>query len=747
MNAQTISADATAPNPAGQARSVDDRALAAFIEETDRESPLTQYVQILLRRRWIVLAGVVLGLLAALYMTLTTTRLYRSTATVEILREATKIVDIKGAEPASNVGSLEFYQTQYGLLRSRALAEAVVRKLRLDDNETLLYGYGGGAPDAATEADRGAQRKQMLERATAIVKNNLTIDPTRNSSLVAVSFDSPDPELSRRVANSVVETFIESNLARRFDASAYARKFLEERLAQVRTRLEESERALVAYASRERIINLDAPSQSSDGQTRTQGQSLTATDLEALNTALATAKADRITAEARFAQARRGGGLSISESSQDSTISALRGARAQLSSEYQRNLSRLKPDYPSMVALRQQIQEIERQLGNQAGGIVGTVRSEYQAAQQREAALQRQVEGLKDNVLDLRRRSIQYNIYQRDADTNRILYDGLLQRYKEIGIAGGVGTNNVSIVDPAVAAKAPFTPQTGMNLLLGLLAGLLGGALFAFLIEQLDESIVAPHDLEKKLGVPLLGSIPRVADGETALEMLDDRKSPVSEAYISVQTSLRFATNHGTPRSLLLTSAKASEGKSTSSISLAKNFAALGRKVVLIDGDMRNPSVHKLFGLKNDQGLSDALAGSDDFAQLVHAASDANLFVIPSGPIPPNPAELLAGPRLRHLIERLLENYDQVIIDGPPIMGLADAPLIAANVEGTIFVIAAVETRARAARVALRRLVDVQANIVGAILTKFDARTVGYDYGYSYDYGDRKSTVSKLLGR
>jgi polysaccharide biosynthesis transport protein len=728
-------------------RGEQDRELARFIDENDRESAISQYFQVLLRRRWLVLGATLLGLLAALYITFTTTPLYRATATLEILREASKVVDLKDTQPTSAVGQQEFYQTQYGLLRSRALAEQVVRKLRLDENDTFLYGYTGNAP-ATAAGDRAGQRKQLVERATSILQKNLTIVPTRNSGLVGVSFSSPDAELSRRVANAVAENYIESNLARRFDASAYARKFLEERIAQVRGKLEESERALVAYASRERIVTLDAAAPADNEGRAQRGQSLAAADLSALNTALANAKAERIAAEARFAQARRGGGLAMSEAGQDSVISAMKAQRAQISAEYERSLAKFKPDYPTMVALRQQIRELDRQIGGQAGSIVGTVRSEYQAALQREQTLQRQVSGLKDNVLDLRRRSIQYDIYQRDADTNRILYDGLLQRYKEIGIAGGVGTNNASIVDPAIAPGAPFTPRTLPNLLVGLLAGLLLGAAIAFLMEQLDESIVAPHDLERKLGVPLLGSIPRVADDENALDMLSDRKSPVSEAYLSVQTSLRFATDHGTPRSLLLTSSKASEGKSTSSISLARNFASLGKSVVLVDGDMRNPSIHRLFGLKNNSGLSDALAGSGDFKSLMHPQEDGKLTVITAGPIPPNPAELLAGPRLREFVARLLETYDHVIIDGPPIMGLADAPLISTSVEGTVFVIAAIETRARAARVALRRLIDVQAHIVGAILTKFNAKQVGYDYGYSYDYGDRaKSTVSKVLGR
>lgn len=747
MNATPATADAPR-NMVGAGRSDADRELAQFIDENDRESAITQYVQVLLRRRWLVLAGIALGLLAAFYSTVTTTPLYRASATLEILREASKVVDMKDTQPTASVGQQEFYQTQYGLLRSRALAEQVVRKLRLDENDTLLYAYTGDVPSGASD-NRAARRQQLVERATGLVQRNLIVTPTRNSGLVTVSFDSPDPELSRRVANAVAENYIESNLARRFDASAYARKFLEERLTQVRAKLEESERALVAYASREQIVNIDSPASSSGPEGGTvQGQSIASVDLSALNGSLASAKAERIAAEARFTQARRAGGLGMAEANQDGAISALRAQRAQLSGEYSRQLARFKADYPSMIALRQQIAELDRQIGSQASSIVGTVRSEYQAALQREQALQLQVNGLKENVLDLRRRSIQYNIFQRDADTNRILYDGLLQRYKEVGIAGGVGTNNASVVDPAIAPKSPFTPRTIPNLLIGLLGGLLAGAALAFLMEQLDESIVAPHDLERKLGIPLLGSIPRVADNENALEMLTDRKSPVSEAYISVQTSLRFATHHGTPRSVLLTSSKASEGKSTSSISLARNLAALGKKVVLLDGDMRNPSVHKLFGLSNKAGLSDALAGSDDFGKLLHATEDGRLSVVTAGPIPPNPAELLAGSRLREFIDKLLETHDHVIIDGPPIMGLADAPLIATAVEGTIFVIAAIETRARAARVALRRLIDVQAQIVGAILTKFDAKQVGYDYGYSYDYGARApSTLSKVLGR
>jgi len=729
--------DAQTPESLAEAR------LGAFLEEQEAESPLTQYVQVLLRRRWLVLGLTIAGVLGALFITATTTRLYRATASLEIAREAAKVVNVAGVEPNAQIMNQEFYQTQYGLLKSRALAELVVRKLRLTENDAFLYGYTGDTAPANAPARGGANRANMERRAAGILMSHLAVQPVRSSSLVNVSFDSPDPQLSARVVNAIAENFIASNLARRFDASAYARKFLEDRLAQVRARLEESERALVSYASKERIINLDAPGGSgSDEASATPGQSLVASDLTALNAALTTAKTERAMTEARFNQARRGGGIGVAETLADPTIGQLRNSRAALSADYSRMLAQFKPDYPTMVALKRQIDEVDRQLARQTGSVVSSLKANYDAAVQREANLQAQVDGLKDSVLDLRSRSIQYNIYQRDADTNRTLYDGLLQRYKEIGIAGGVGTNNVSVVDAALPPSSPFTPRTSMNLLLGFMVGLLLGAAIAFLLEQLDESIIAPHDLEKKLGVPLLGSIPKVAMALSPLEALDDSKSPISEAYLSVQTGLRFATSHGAPRALLTTSARAAEGKSTTSIAIARNFANLGRSVVLIDGDMRNPSIHKLLGLPNAVGLSNALAGADDLDPLIQRGPRDGMSVISSGPIPPNPAELLAGPLLSRTVAKLLEKYDHVVIDGPPVMGLADAPLISSYVEATVFVIAAKETRTKAARVSLRRLADVHAHIIGAILTKFDTRQVGYDYGYTYEYGESDSGSS-----
>ncbi len=722
-----------------------DRQLAEALDEMDRESPLTEYFQVLWRRRWIVLAATVLSLLLALFISWTTVPLYRSTLTMEIAREAAKIVDTKSSETMASVTGQEFYSTQYGLLKSRSLAEKVVEELRLEQNPTFMFGYTGDDAKALAGGDRKAMRAQ----ATGQLQRHLTITPLRNSGLVSISFDSPDPSLSQKIADAIAERFIASSLARRFESSAYARRFLEEQIQETRAKLETSERALVDYAGNQRLVNTDVVPPGKDGVGGSPGHSVAEEEMTGLNQALVGARTDRITAEARFNQATRRGGLALSESLSDSSISELRKQRAQLQADYQRMSNRLKPDYPSMVALQQQIREIERQLGSQGTAIVSSLRSNYEAARQRENELQARVESLKSHILNERSRSIQMNIFQRDADTNRVLYDALLQRYKEIGIAGGVGTNNVSIVDSATKSGAPIVPRTSFNLLLGLLGGLLAGGLLAFLLEQLDESIVAPHDLERKLGVPMLGSVPRIDDGSVPIDHLDDRKSDIAEAYLSIQTALQFTTDHGAPRTLLITSARASEGKSTTSVATARNLAGRGRRVLLIDGDMRNPSIHKIFGFANTQGYSDLLSGFDDISALVRRGAYEGLAVMTSGPLPPNPAELLTSPRLPEMLKRLGETFDHVVIDGPPVMGLADSPIMAANVEGTVFVVAATETRAKAARIALRRLVDVKAHIVGAVLTKFNAKQVGYgySYGYGYNYGDRAKSRTKLLGR
>jgi succinoglycan biosynthesis transport protein ExoP len=697
-----------------------------------QEFILRQYWRILLKRRWLIIGIVAACLAIGVALALTTQREYSATVSLEVAREAAKVVDLQNTRVSAGADQ-EFYQTQYTLLQSRSLAEAVVRDLRLADDMDFLTGYTG---DDASKVKQ-APRKAREEMATSIVMAGTEVIPVRLSSIVTVRYSSPKPEMAAKVANALADNFIKSNLARRYDATAYARNFLETRLEQVRKRLEESERQAVAYAGQQGIISLGNPAGSNDtsgGQSSPEGQSLAAADLTGLNAALVDARTKRIQAQSRYEEAKRSGGRGLAEVSSNAAINSLREQRAVLQGQYQNQSANLGPDYPSQVALRRQISELDRQIASETSRVSSTVESDYREALQVEEQLQARVDGLKTSVMDLRRRSIQYNIYQRDVDTNRTLYNALLQQYKEAGIAGGVGTNNVSIVDPAQVPDRPFKPNLRLNVLLSILIGLILGGLAALVMEQLAESAIMPEEFHEKLGVPLLGTIPLLTKDEQAIDVLQDRKSPVSEAYFSVYTGLQFVTTHGTPRSLFVTSTQPSEGKSTTAMAIAMSIARVGRRVLLIDADMRNPSVHKQFGVTNEEGLSNVLVDSRQLSDVTHNAIIPTFFYMTAGHIPPNPAELLSGGTFNSVLAEALALFDHVVVDGPPVMGLADAPLIGSIAEATVFIMESGRTRATQARRALDRLNAVGTPVVGAVLTKFDNKREGYGYGYGYEY-------------
>jgi capsular exopolysaccharide synthesis family protein len=314
------------------------------------------------------------------------------------------------------------------------------------------------------------------------------------------------------------------------------------------------------------------------------------------------------------------------------------------------------------------------------------------------------------------------------------LYDALLQRYKEVGVAGGVGTNIVSVVDRAQVPTTPFKPNLPLNIMLGLAAGLVLGLGTAFALEWMDDTIKTPDDLTTKLKIAPLGVIPVAPKGSSVEADLQDARSQISEAYQSVRTSLQFSTEHGVPKSLLITSTRAAEGKSSSALSVAHSIASLNATVLLIDGDLRKPTFRGPSG--QSDGLSNILAGLDDLESCIHPTNHESLYLLPAGKIPPNPAELLAGDRFQWLLERVSTMFDHIIVDGPPVLGLADAPLLASRCAGTLMIIEAGSIRRAAVLHALNRLRGADARLMGGILTKFSASKSGYGYGYGYGYGD-----------
>lgn len=516
------------------------------IERDDQdEINLIEYWRILRDRKWVIagVAGAIFAL--TLMLTLLMTPIFRASSTLQIERDSIKVVDVGALTPTESPMDRDFYQTQYELLQSRSLALRVIQDLSLTRNpqfativtrvgRAFAEKNGYGAPGAKVQAEQRALVDPMLKA--------LTIEPVRNSRLVKLNVDSPDPALAARVANAWGRAFIASNIERRLGASSYARKYLEERLAQLKARLEDSEKQLVQFATDQQIVSVgdDKPS-------------LSAQNLSDLNASLAQAQDARIKAEAEWAQASAGSGLGIPQVVANLLIQKLRENRAVIAAQYREKLKTFRPDYPDMQRLQGQMDEIDRQINAEIANIRASVKAQYDAARAQETLLTQRIGGLKGDVLDLQRRSIQYNILKREADTNRALYDSLLQRYKEIGVAGNIGINNISVIDRADVPDRRNSPRLPLNLAVGLLLGLFAGVLAAFLLHHLDRSIHSPQMLEALAQRPVLGVVPRLEAGVTPLAAAAELRSPFSEAYRSVRTALQFATSHGLPRTLLLT--------------------------------------------------------------------------------------------------------------------------------------------------------------------------------------------------
>ncbi|HEX8620995.1 MAG TPA: polysaccharide biosynthesis tyrosine autokinase [Allosphingosinicella sp.] len=670
---------------------------------------------------WLITAIAVTCLLAAIVISLMITPEYRAQSTIEVNPEGVQVVGkgVGDIQPM-NSNDREFLNTQAGLLKSRSLAERVARSTNLAGNDSIV--------------DQDLPRDVRENAAASIVMGSVGIIQQRDSRLLGISVESTDPALAAKLANSYADNFIQQNMERRYEATSYARNFLQQRIGAVKSKLEESERALVDYAQKQGIITLTVDSGGVD--TPKQEQSIDAATLVQNNLALSQARSERIAAEQRFRQAS--GAQARVAVIADPTVQVLQQQRAALEAQYQQKLALFKPDFPEMVQLRNQIDTLAKEIAshtrNVSGSTSGALQADYQAAVARENELQAKVNQGKAALLDLRARSIQYTILQREVDTNRSLYDALLQRYKEVGVAGGVGANVVSVVDRARVPTAPFKPNLPLNIALGLFIGILLGFGTAFAIEWIDDTIKTPDDLATKLGLASLGVVPAVGKGLAVRDQLEDPRSQVSEAYQSIRTALQFSTDHGVPRSLLVTSTRASEGKSSTALALAQTLANLGASVLLLDADLRKPTFRG--PSSTSHGLSSLLAGSGSVAECVHPTQMERLFLLPSGPIPPNPAELLASGRFKEILDEVLTKFDHVVIDGPPVLGLADAPMLASSTEGTLMVIEAGVVRRAAVLNAVNRLRFAEARVMGGILTKFNATKVGYGYGYGYGYGD-----------
>lgn len=689
--------------------------------------------RIIYKRRWLIASIVGLAVIIGSVRTLMMTPLYTASVRLQIDRTTMKIVESGQVAPLEGQ-DFDFLKTQFELLLSRNIAERAASSLRLGQDKDFFKPRSFSITGAVTDlfADReaasrtGGANAALDKSAADMVLGNRSIKPVVGSRLVDLYYTDPNPERAQRIAMALADAYIASNLDKRFEANSYAKTFLEDQLKQLKIRLEESEKVMLDFAQKEQIV------------ATTEKASIAESNLAAANAALGTLISERIKNEQLWKQVDTASAINLPQLLTNSVIDGLRGRRNALATEYQEKLETFKPDYPAMVQLRNKIGEIDRQLTAEVRTIKSSYKAAFEAASTQEAEMRARVDELKKDVLDLQQRSIQYNILKREVDSNRSLYESLLQRFKQVDIAGGAGANNVFIVDRAEVPGAPSSPQLTRSILISLVLGFMGAFTGAFVLEHLDSRIRSVDDLERATNLPTLGIIPAGAAGVSFDKLMSDPRSSISESYRSLATALQFSTESGLPRSLFLTSAGPGEGKSTTAIALANHFAKLGLRVLLIDADLRKPSTHAKMGIGNEVGLSNVLTGAADLSQAMLATTVPNLFVMTSGPIPPNPAELLGGSRLVSLLAAVEDSMNFVIVDGPPVMGIADAAILANASAATLFVSGAGEARTGAVAEALRRVRQARARLIGAVLTKFDAKSAGYGYGYgSYrGYGD-----------
>jgi capsular exopolysaccharide synthesis family protein len=742
--------------------------------QTDDEDDATaltlgDLLGMVLKHKWTLLLVILVATGIAGINTFLLRPTYRATTVLQIDRTPARVVDFNRGNVDLDQASVDEYlglKTQYELLRSRSLAERVIDELQLDRSKPA-----GALPAAAAPAKSASAATPPAKTPTATVAEGyigriisgyrklstpstadpevlgreavvgaflgaLAVEPIQNSRLVRLSVDNADPALAAKIANTTAQIFVSLGQERRIESSAYAKTFLEDQIKQMKVKLEESERKLNQYAQQKQILSLDEKS-----------NVISQTYIDYAG-ALGKVEQERIKYEAMYAEAKRNPELAL-HSIEVKSVSTLKDQKAKLEIEYQQGLRIYKPEFPKMLQIKAQLAEIDVQIKSELASLVGVIKAHLEAVTAQEAQLREKLSNTRKQVLVTQDNSIDLNLLKREVDTNRQLYESLLERLKQVNISSNLTTNNLSIVDAAAAPLFPYKPNLQSNLLAGLGIGLFLGLCLVFLLEYLDDSIRFPDMVERVLGVPLMGVIPvgdkkRSDMGSIAFDVHTDPRSSMAEAYRSVRTALQFSTSQGAPKRLLVTSTTRDEGKSTTALALAINFAQMGNHVLLVDGDMRNPSIHKMMNIPNELGLSNLLSDHARGETLIQPTVVPNLSVLTAGPSPPNPVDLLMGPKLIALLDKAAAvGISHVIVDGPPILGIADSIVLGNQIQDVLFIVRAGSTRKAYIRDALRRLRLSGLAPRGAVLTFAPARALqGYGAYYGYGADDPKTALA-----
>ena len=715
----------------------------ATFDAAPDESPVLEYVKVLYKRRWTAATVFLVVLLGAVVYSFTATPVYEARTRLFIENDAPNVVSFK-AVVEEGQPSADYYQTQYGILQSRGLARRTIDELQLwnsphvggkrDDRSfrvgalvAWIPGLLRRAPDRpqTSGADETIWQSNVINKFEA----NLTVEPLRNSRLVDVKFRSSDPGLAAQVANQLAKHYIEYSLEYRFTASREASRWLAERLAEQRAQVATAEAALQQYREQNDAISL---------QNR---ESIVVQKLTELSTAVTRAKTELLQKEAVEQQLRA---IEKDQAALDTFPVVLGNAFIQRQKEELAALQqqeaqvsdRLGQLHPDMLKLQSAIQNAQLKLRAEIANVVQSVHTEYQAALAQERSLVGALEQQKSEALAMNRKAIEYSVLARDVESGKQIYDSLLQRAKETGVAGELTSSNIRVVDEAERPDSAATPRPGLNVMLGTFAGLVLGVGFAFFFEHVDSRLKSPNEIKACLGVPSLGMLPALGKrwtGMASAPLLHTGLPPTfSEMLRSIRTNIVFSASEDGPRTLVVTSTGLGEGKTIVASNLAVGFALTGQRVLLVDGDMRRPRTHELFECDQEPGLSNVLVGNAKPSEAVRKTNVAGLWVLPSGRTPPNPAELLGSKRFKDFLGSLGDNFEMIIIDTPPVMVVTDPLIIASLASSVVFVVGAEMTSRYAALSALQQLRQGRARVIGAVLNRVELEKNGYYYRRYY---------------
>ncbi len=723
----------------------------------EEEALLVAYWRVLVRHRWTVITFFLLTVIVATVWTFKTRPVYTANATLRIKREEPRV--LKFEEVLKEDPQPDYYQTQYQILQSRTLAKWVIGLLELDTHPEFQQPdrEGGWLPTAwalvgarvtgvtsrtPLPAPEGAGDLELESPITRAFQSRLTVEPVRNAQLVRVFFESRYPDLAARVVNALAEAYIAQNLDQKIEATRYASEFVAKQLEDARGKLENSEAELNRFMGANDIL-FGTPGKIEERQ------NLLTQQLTNLSTALLQARTERMGKETLVHQARDRDADSLPAVLQSTLIASLKGELGKLEGEYRRLGQTFKPDYPRMQRLQENISQVRRQLENEVRRVVEALDADYRAALGKEQEIQRALGAQQRLVRQLGERMGDYSLLQRQVDTNRELYTTLFTRLKETQISSALFTSNISVVDRAQVPLAPSKPRRAQNLLLAVAVGLLGGVCFAFFFEYLDTNIRDAKEVETVLRVPTLGLVPSRAavDGQRGrwLGLLngdgDEESEPfalvthtavassLAETFRTLRLSLLHSALERPPKTLLVTSVQTGEGKTSIATNLAITLAQSGAgEVLLIDGDMRRPHLHKLLEVPLTPGLSALLAGEVELAEALRPTSIPQLSVIPAGRTPLNPGELLASTRLSRVLEVLRGRFAHIVLDAPPLHGMSDAMTLATRVEGVLLVLRQGWVSRDAAGRAVHLLASVRARLLGVVLNDVDGRTSDGQY-------------------